>query len=291
MTDLNFDYKGPSGVWNWNGGGQGSTNPSDVSNNFTPRASYGSLTYSLTPNTAGTYTVAAAAKDVDNPYQYAYRTLTVCPVTSPWDGSTCNSSSGTGERLIICPVDPVNVLVGNTTQLQAKYWANAGTVTCSTSGSTDVTNSSTWSGDNNAIGTVSNSVGTKGLATGVALGTFEASATYSGLTARKDVNVTDGSGGPYTPPPDIDIVADPRIIRSGDTADITVTVTAAYPLSCELFGAATGTFSHTTGTTEFDVVSSVLTSARIVRVICTDLDGVNTSVDARIEVIPTFQEI
>ena len=116
-------------------------------------------------------------------------------------------------------------------------------------------------------------------------------ATYNGLSATKNVTVTAGSGGPYTPT--ITIVSNPSIVRSGQTALVTVTITANYVLECTLSGAVSGNINHTglinTNGSNFTTVP--LTAARVAKVTCTDPDGGSHSAETTISVIPTFQEI
>jgi len=199
-------------------------------------------------------------------------------------------------KLIICPVndpvsDPVSVPVDQTRELHAWHWTTyAGTPTCANGGSTNVTADAGWISNAGTIATVSNSA-PKGTLAGVSVGNAVITATYNSLSATKNVTVTAGSGGPYMPT--ITIVSNPSIVRSGQTAPVTVTITANYVLSCILSGAVSGNIDHTglinTNVSNFTTVP--LTAARVAKVTCTDPDGGSHSDETTISVIPTFQEI
>jgi len=199
-------------------------------------------------------------------------------------------------KLIICPPpDPVTVAVNRTVPLQAWAWDNfVGTPTCANGGSTIVTTSAVWNSSNPIIATVDNG-SNKGRVAGVTVGNARITATYGGMTSNKDVQVTAESSGPYNP--NITIISNPGIVRSGQTAAVVVTIEANYVLRCILSGAVSGNFMHGVPHTSVDpqgtynYTSVPLTSARVARVTCSDPDNMTHSASTTISVIPTFQEI
>jgi hypothetical protein len=97
------------------------------------------------------------------------------------------------------------------------------------------------------------------------------------------------------PLPTISVISDHTIVRSGNTAPITITIDAAYPLNCTITGGADETFVHTgtPSSVTYERHTRQLRSAQIVTVSCVsptspELFG---EAETRIEVVPTFQEI
>lgn len=211
------------------------------------------------------------------------------------------SPAASSPALIICPDDPVTVAEGQNVNLQAWYWGSyLGSPDCGIGGSSNVTNSASWSSEDEAIATVTNDKDTtRGVVTGVSEDTVEITAMYSSLSAERDVTVTAGAGGggcstSPCPPPDIEIVSNPGIVRSGETAGVEITITADYLLQCELAGAATEIFTHAGDINPTDhgpYDSTPLTAATVAEVTCTDPYDVDYQASTTISVIPTFQEI
>jgi len=189
-----------------------------------------------------------------------------------------------GKRLIICPDDPPEIQVGSTTNLKSYYWENASSVDCSNlSGSSDATEPSGWSsGSTNA--TVNKSGG-NAVVTGVNAGLTLITASHNNLLANRQVTIS-GSGGGGGLPPSITLSVDPKIVRSGETAEVNIKIVAGAPGECRLAGAITGTIVYGVGTSDYVRITVPLTSARLAQVTC------GSRVESvRINVIPTFQEI
>ncbi len=95
--------------------------------------------------------------------------------------------------------------------------------------------------------------------------------------------------------PVITVVSNPDIVRRGDTAPVTITVTSNSNLSCVVTGAVNANFAHTAGASAvtYPFTSEPLISARLVEVTCTDTTypEVTGSASARINVIPSIEEI
>ncbi|QGQ94487.1 hypothetical protein EHS13_05995 [Paenibacillus psychroresistens] len=91
--------------------------------------------------------------------------------------------------LVVTP-DTATVLVGSTNNYIATYTDTGGI-------SSTVTNSSTWSNNNNTIATINST----GLATGKVDGTVTIMADYNGLTATAELIVTSGATPTPTPTP------------------------------------------------------------------------------------------
>lgn len=85
------------------------------------------------------------------------------------------------------------------------------------------------------------------------------------------------------------------IIRSGDTADIEITVLANYLTYCSMNDGTANPFTHSASAspTTYNLTTRALTSAQIVTFEChhATYPSVSTSKSVRIEVIPTVQEI
>ncbi len=95
-------------------------------------------------------------------------------------------------------------------------------------------------------------------------------------------------------PPVIWIDAVSNIVRVGQTAEIEVGITSEYNLNCILYGAQAtpSTFVHIANPLEqtYSTTTKPLNSAQVVQVMC-EAGGPQTTVDTRIEVVPTVQEI
>lgn len=108
---------------------------------------------------------------------------------------------------------------------------------------------------------------------------------------------------PPPPPPEIDVTADRYLIRSGDTVNLNIEVTAVYPTTCEVYGAnlprtPVDTITHDgtiSPTNTYSLVTRPLKNTQIINVECSPdpaILGVDSSNDeTRIEVVPTITEI
>jgi hypothetical protein len=193
-------------------------------------------------------------------------------------------------QFIVCPA-ATTLYVGDTYSLQARYWSNSPTVPgCSTPGYTDVTGSANWTSSNTTVATVTNAT-TRGEVEVFTPGFATITSTYSGLSDTTAVTGT-------LPVPVIDITSAASLIRSGNTTEVTVTVTADYNATCTVYGAESSprTLTHTaspTAVTYPAITTKALTSAQIVQVDCV-ADGypsISASDQLRISVVPTIQEI
>lgn len=104
------------------------------------------------------------------------------------------------------------------------------------------------------------------------------------------------AGGRCITLPDIDITADPNVIRSGTTAPLSIEIDAGYELVCTLSdGGSPQTFTHTgvPAAQSYNRTTRPLSSAQIVSVSCVSpvYPPVNGSSDVRVNVVPTIQEI
>lgn len=90
----------------------------------------------------------------------------------------------------------------------------------------------------------------------------------------------------------MDTIPNPAIIRSGETADIGITIDANYDLTCTMTGAIIGSFHHSPGIHSYPFTTPVLTSAQDARVECVaDLwPMIDGSEQVRINVVPAVQE-
>jgi hypothetical protein len=99
-------------------------------------------------------------------------------------------------------------------------------------------------------------------------------------------------------PPSFTVSANPRLIRSGDTTEISVTITSANPITCDILNATTNTPDHIThdGTISPNTYTisptKPIKNKQIVTVNCTDgVTGLTASGEAIVEVVPKIQEI
>lgn len=95
--------------------------------------------------------------------------------------------------------------------------------------------------------------------------------------------------------PNISIVSNPNIVRSGNTAPIDISIEANYDLTCTLSGGLQETFTHSASATTRNYARTTppLTSARVVHIECvhTVYPQVNAEDEVRVDVIPTVQEV
>ncbi|HMO78482.1 MAG TPA: fibronectin type III domain-containing protein [Candidatus Paceibacterota bacterium] len=164
----------------------------------------------LTANTPKSLVASCSVPDGSAP-----KCQFVCNSGYVLSGGIC-TSSGTPPpstaQLLICP-SSATIGVGATTNLEARYWSSIANPTCATGGYTTVTNASSWSSGNSGVATVSNS-GTRGIVTGIAIGSTNVTTNYSGLSANSAITVTAG-----TPPsPSASINAPNCTIISGQSS-------------------------------------------------------------------------
>ncbi len=243
--------------------------------------------------TGGTYASVSSGAVVtgDNPGSATVRATFSGLFASSNITVTSSGGPSSGPRLLICP-DNTNILVGGTANLEARYFSNATNPTCATpSGYSPVTNQSTWDSKDSEVTSQGN-----GVFLGNSLGIADVNASYNGSSGpfgmevtvedSATVTVTDGSGDPT--PPIIGIDVDPTIVRSGERADVEVSITSETDVTCTLRGAVTDQINHigVIGPSLYPFVTDPLTSARTVEVTCP-----GASQSERINVIPTFQEI
>lgn len=99
--------------------------------------------------------------------------------------------------------------------------------------------------------------------------------------------------------PVVDVSLDRELVRSGNTVQMTVDVTAAYPTSCTVTGLESSafTFNHsgTPSTVSYTYTSMPMVSAQVIAVTCAPnpaISGVgSTTGEARVSVIPIVEEI
>ena len=100
--------------------------------------------------------------------------------------------------------------------------------------------------------------------------------------------------------PDIDISADPELIRRGDQSDITATIDADWNLTCSILNAKSApiTINHTADSDPQTYVetSQPLYNAQIVTLSCPYPPTFSSLIppaveNVRVEVVPTFEEI
>lgn len=128
-------------------------------------------------------------------------------------------------------------------------------------------------------------------------------ASANGVSDTKTVNVVcDESTVWYdnicSPSPTLSITATPKLIRSGDTTDVLVSVNSAHVLNCSLHNATSDNpkiFTHN-GTTvaneSYPFTTKNISATQIVTVTCVDTaTNLSSTAEVRIEVVPKVQEI
>ncbi len=96
--------------------------------------------------------------------------------------------------------------------------------------------------------------------------------------------------------PLISILAEPNVIRSGNSANVEVTINSLYDLNCTIQdGGAVKSISHilTGGRVQtYSVATRTLTSAQAVKIDCVSIPSplINGSGETRVNVVPTYQE-
>lgn len=99
--------------------------------------------------------------------------------------------------------------------------------------------------------------------------------------------------------PTITIDATPDVIRSGQTAELGITVDSPYDLNCTLAGGITGTIEHRptapggTPNQSYSAITNTLTAAQIVRITCVATIAADLSnfAETRVNVVPVVQEL
>ncbi|NCU41614.1 MAG: hypothetical protein EOM19_02730 [Candidatus Moranbacteria bacterium] len=109
---------------------------------------------------------------------------------------TCESTGGSGDPyveparsyLLVCP-SSADIIIGETLRLEARYFSSETVApTCFSGRYSLVSSSASWQSSNSGIAIVTNS-GTKGLVTGIDLGTANVTARYGGLSANSNISV------------------------------------------------------------------------------------------------------
>jgi hypothetical protein len=207
------------------------------------------------------------------------------------------------------PVSPAAIISGNTCKISSAASTCIGTLSWLISNATNpnVYNNNGTTYSTNVEGNNQPVVFDYGLNTIYARNGVTSLFSINIVTACDDGLVWSGgscgvlsSSGPTFPPPMLEVTFDNNLIRSGETAETYTKVTAPYKARCTLFGVssapivfihdgqinATHTYTHTT---------RPLNSSQLVTVTCEPdpaIPGVvSATVDNRIDVVPTVQEI
>ena len=111
----------------------------------------------------------------------------------------------------------------------------------------------------------------------------------------EDINFFEGTVTLSAPDPSI-VVDLPEFVRTGEPADVGVTVTAIYDTTCEVFGpgfsSPSSTFTVTAGVTYTDTFTTAdLTNSTTIAVRCQVPSAPDVSVSNSVEVTPAFQEV
>jgi hypothetical protein len=96
--------------------------------------------------------------------------------------------------------------------------------------------------------------------------------------------------------PTITIDANPDVIRSGETADLGITIDSAYDLTCNLTGGINETITHrgtADPTQSYTRTTRNLTAAQIVNINCvaTTIPDLGNTAETRVNVVPVIEEI
>jgi hypothetical protein len=97
-------------------------------------------------------------------------------------------------------------------------------------------------------------------------------------------------------PPSLSITGNPVLVRSGQSSSLVVTIDSNLLLDCTLYGASSGTvtFVHDgllNQVKTYTYATKVLTSALNAELRCVSSTGLSATAHARIEVVPTIEEI
>jgi len=161
---------------------------------------------------------------------------------------TLTVSSATITTLVISPVAPT-IAKGSTIQLTA-------TGTFSDHTTQDLTSDATWTADSSGFASISDDPVSKGLATGLAVGTSTITATFDGVSATMNLTIT------------------PAILQSIAVAPANSTV-VGFPITVNF--TATGTYSD--GTTA-DVTSTATWNSSLPNIATISANGVASTVAA-----------
>ena len=184
--------------------------------------------------------------------------------------------------------------MGSTVNFKALYWAaEAHKPFCNDiTKAIDVTNETEWGSQKTDLFTSDS----KGKVTGHKTGSGSLRGEYNGMVDLAMVHVVESSV-PLTPPPVIDIIANPNLIRSGNTSEIVIDINSENDLDCSLDGVSKDTihFLHTSNpySQTYKYTTRPLANAQIIRVICeVKVDpSVSATKEIRINVVPYLQEI
>ena len=263
-----------------------------------------SISYATTPNvyneTSGA-TLYSSASGSNQPVTLPYGTQTLAARDGGTNLATTNVSasceSGTVWSSGVCAVAPPTGSISaggctitaegssclSTVSWTANNFVGSARVTQTTSGEEATSNPDTVSVSPDARTVKLDDLGSS----------FEITAT---------ANVTCANGGVWVPSltkcaalPLIVLDMNPDVIRSGDTAEVGITITSTYDLTCTVTGGINETINHVgSGTAQsYTVTTNPLTSAQIVSVTCVaDIAAdLSNSSQGRVNVVPTVQEI
>ena len=133
----------------------------------------GSATWTSSDNTVATVGTAGGSAGVATPIKAGKPTVTA--TYQGVSGSTTLTVSGAVLSSIAITPSPLSVVVGGHQQLTATgTWADSTTA--------DITNNVTWLSSSDAIATVSNAAGSRGLFTAVSAGSVTVTAAFQGVT-------------------------------------------------------------------------------------------------------------
>jgi len=140
------------------------------------------VTWSSSNTLAATISNTAGSRGfVTTPSFTGYRSTTITATLNAISGTTPLGVNGaTVTSIVVTPA--VTITAGSTYDLKA--WANL-----SDGGTIDVTNAAIWTSATTSRVTVSNGVGSKGVVTGVSIGSSVVSAVYGGVTGTRTVTV------------------------------------------------------------------------------------------------------
>src|SRR5207237_9612068 len=119
---------------------------------------------------------------------------TITATSGTVNGSTTLTvTAATLTSITVTPANP-SIAMGTTQQFKA-------TGTFSDNSTQDLTTTAVWSSDNTGVATISNTAGSQGLATPVAIGTANIAATSGAISGATQVTVTAAAAAPIAVPP------------------------------------------------------------------------------------------
>lgn len=274
-------------------GPAGSCSDQDVTNLATLTDTDSPDAVDLTPpgtvwTVTGDTTVDGATEQVTVPYNSdeLYLDYTVNLPAAPSPSVTLNASG-------------CSVPVGNSQCTGSIYWSFSNVLSPENYSVRNTT-------ANNIIGTSQTNGGTQPLTLSRADGITQnitASANGVGPTTQQVAVQCVGEGissawynNVCSPPPDISIQATPKLIRSGDTTKVIVTVDSINHVNCTVRHAMENpyNFSHDGSINqikEWPLDTRAITAKQLITVHCTDIDtGLVSDEETTVEVVPTIEE-